>query len=94
MSVGILMRTYKDGRLFIPIDVRRQLNISNDSLFEVFVDGEDIVLKRYYPGEKLLNALNDFKCRLDFEQSELDYNKVKEIEKRIEEIRVILEVEK
>ena len=88
--MGILMRTYKDGRLFIPVDVRRQLNIRGDSIFEFSVDGEAIVLKRYVPEEKLLDALGLFENKLELESSDLEYRVVKEIEKRTGEIRGIL----
>ena len=37
------------GRLVIPVELRRTLNIKTDDSLEVFVDGEYIMLKKYEP---------------------------------------------
>ncbi|MBR6584207.1 MAG: AbrB/MazE/SpoVT family DNA-binding domain-containing protein, partial [Firmicutes bacterium] len=37
------------GRVVIPVELRRNLNIKTDDSLEVFVDGEYIMLKKYEP---------------------------------------------
>ena len=37
------------GRVVIPVELRRTLNIKTDDSLEVFVDGDFIMLKKYEP---------------------------------------------
>lgn len=48
-STGIVRQIDKLGRVVLPIELRRKLDIDQDSSLEIFVDGDSIVLKKYQP---------------------------------------------
>ena len=60
-STGIIRRIDELGRLVLPVELRRILDIksckekgssnkSDSDAVEIFVDGEEIILKKYAPG--------------------------------------------
>lgn len=48
-STGIVRRVDELGRVVLPIELRRTLDIAEKDALEIFVDGETIVLKKYAP---------------------------------------------
>lgn len=48
-STGIVRKVDELGRVVIPIELRRNLDIDVKDALEIFVDGEHIVLKKYAP---------------------------------------------
>ena len=48
-STGIVRKVDELGRIVLPIELRRTLNISERDTVEIFVDGPCIVLKKYVP---------------------------------------------
>ncbi|MGB9779640.1 AbrB/MazE/SpoVT family DNA-binding domain-containing protein [Caldanaerobacter sp.] len=48
-STGIVRKVDELGRVVIPIELRRTLNIAERDALEIYVDGEQIVLKKYEP---------------------------------------------
>ena len=49
-STGIIRGVDKMGRVVIPKEIRTMLNIENEvDSFEIFVDGDKIILKKYCP---------------------------------------------
>lgn len=48
-ATGIVRPVDPLGRVVIPVELRRNLNIKTDDALEVFVDGEYIMLKKYEP---------------------------------------------
>ncbi|MDI3508784.1 MAG: AbrB family transcriptional regulator, transcriptional pleiotropic regulator of transition state [Clostridiales bacterium] len=48
-STGIVRKVDELGRVVIPIELRRTLNISQRDALEIYVDGEHIILKKYEP---------------------------------------------
>ena len=48
-ATGIVRPVDPLGRVVIPVELRRTLNIKTDDSLEVFVDGDFIVLKKYEP---------------------------------------------
>lgn len=49
-STGIVRKIDELGRVVIPIELRRTLGIDERDELEIFVDGDNIVLKKYAPG--------------------------------------------
>lgn len=49
-STGVVRQLDNLGRIVLPIELRRTLHIDVKDMLEVFVDGEDIVLRKYEPG--------------------------------------------
>lgn len=48
-STGIVRKIDDLGRIVLPIELRRVLDIDKDSSVEIYVDDEMIVLKKYQP---------------------------------------------
>ncbi len=46
-STGIVRKVDELGRVVIPIELRRTLNIAEKDALEIFVDADQIVLKKY-----------------------------------------------
>jgi transcriptional pleiotropic regulator of transition state genes len=48
-STGIVRKVDELGRVVIPIELRRTLQIVEKDSLEIYVDGEKIILKKYEP---------------------------------------------
>ena len=49
-STGITRNPDSLGRIVIPMEMRRNMEITEDTPLEIFVNGNDIVLRKYKPG--------------------------------------------
>ena len=49
-STGIVRKIDELGRIVIPKELRRTLNIEEGDPLEIFVDGEEVILRKYEPG--------------------------------------------
>lgn len=48
-STGIVRKVDELGRIVLPIELRRTLNIDVKDALEIYVDGTQIMLKKYEP---------------------------------------------
>ena len=48
-STGIVRKVDELGRVVIPKELRRTLDIGEKNSLEIYVDGEQIILKKYAP---------------------------------------------
>ena len=48
-STGIVRKVDEVGRVVIPIELRRTLGIAEKDALEIYVDNDQIVLKKYKP---------------------------------------------
>lgn len=48
-STGIVRKVDELGRIVLPIELRRTLDIEERDSLEIYVDGPTIVLKKYQP---------------------------------------------
>ena len=48
-STGIVRKVDELGRIVLPIELRRTLDIADKDCLEIYMDGESIVLKKYQP---------------------------------------------
>ena len=48
-STGIIRKVDELGRIVLPIELRRTLDIAEKDQLEIFVEGSSIVLKKYRP---------------------------------------------
>ena len=55
-TTGIIRRIDDLGRIVIPKELRKTLRIKNGESLEIFVEGEDIILKKYSPMESIEEA--------------------------------------
>lgn len=48
-ATGIVRKVDELGRIVLPIELRRTLDIAEKDSLEIYVDGSSIVLKKYQP---------------------------------------------
>ena len=48
-STGVVRKIDELGRIVLPIEIRRTLEINRGDSVEIFVDSEKIMLKKYMP---------------------------------------------
>ncbi len=48
-STGIVRKVDELGRIVLPIELRRTLDIAEKDSLEIYVDGASIILKKYQP---------------------------------------------
>ena len=49
-ATGIVRKVDELGRVVIPKELRRTLGVGEKDALEIFVNGQDIVLRKYAPG--------------------------------------------
>ena len=59
-STGVIRRIDDLGRIVIPKEIRKNLRIKEGDNLEVYVEGEDIILKKY----SMMNKINDLSQEL------------------------------
>lgn len=48
-STGIVRKVDELGRIVVPIEIRRNLDINEGNPLEIYVDGQNVVLRKYQP---------------------------------------------
>lgn len=66
-STGIVRKVDELGRIVLPIELRRTLDIAERDALEIYVEGDNIILRKYEPtcifcGEA--RGVSDFKGKL------------------------------
>ena len=59
-TTGVIRRIDELGRIVIPKEIRKNLRIKNGESLEIFVENDDIVLKKYSPIENLETVANKY----------------------------------
>ena len=58
-STGIVRKVDELGRIVLPIEMRRTLDIAEKDALEIYVEGSSIILKKYKPGCICCDATKD-----------------------------------
>lgn len=64
-STGIVRKVDELGRVVIPIELRRTLQIAEKDPLEIYVDGEKIILKKYEPACIFCGSAEDVRIYRD-----------------------------
>lgn len=75
-STGIVRKVDELGRVVLPIELRRNLDINEKDALEIFVDDDKIILKKYEPSDIFNGSMEDL----------IDYNGKKVAKKTIIEL--------
>ena len=78
-STGIVRKVDELGRVVIPIELRRVLEISEKDPIEIFVDGNKIILKKFETSCIFCNATDDIQV---YKGRNICNDCIKEIHKR------------
>lgn len=58
-STGIVRKVDELGRVVLPIELRRNLDIHEKDALEIFVDDEKIILKKYEPADIFSGSMDE-----------------------------------
>lgn len=58
-STGIVRKVDELGRVVLPIELRRNLDINEKDALEIFVDDDKIILKKYEPADIFNGSMDD-----------------------------------
>lgn len=58
-STGIVRKVDELGRIVLPIELRRNLDIQEKDALEIFIDNEKIILKKYQPADIFNGSMED-----------------------------------
>ncbi|MGL4791031.1 MAG: AbrB/MazE/SpoVT family DNA-binding domain-containing protein [Anaerotignaceae bacterium] len=77
-STGIVRKVDELGRVVLPIELRRSLNIDVKDSLEIFVDDERIVLKKYEPADIFTGSMENL---IDFNGKKVSIDTIVEMAK-------------
>ncbi|MGE4213388.1 MAG: AbrB/MazE/SpoVT family DNA-binding domain-containing protein [Anaerotignaceae bacterium] len=77
-STGIVRKVDELGRVVLPIELRRSLNIDVKDSLEIFVDEEKIVLKKYEPADIFTGSMDNL---IDFNGKKVSIASIMEMAK-------------
>ena len=58
-STGIVRKVDELGRIVLPIEMRRTLDIGDKDALEIYVEGSSVILKKYKPSCVFCDATKD-----------------------------------
>ncbi len=58
-STGVVRKVDELGRVVLPIELRRNLDINEKDALEIFVDEDKIILKKYEPADIFSGSMED-----------------------------------
>ena len=58
-STGIVRKVDSLGRIVLPIEIRKILDINEKDSIEIFIDNDQIVLQKYQPACVFCNSVGD-----------------------------------
>ena len=58
-STGVVRKVDELGRIVLPVELRRTLNIAEKDALEIYVEGEQIILKKYEPSCVFCGEIKD-----------------------------------
>lgn len=58
-STGIVRRVDELGRIVVPIELRRSLDIGDRDTVEMYLEGDNIIIRKYQPSCVFCGAISD-----------------------------------
>ena len=75
-STGIVRKLDELGRITLPIELRRNLDVNERDPLEIFVDDDKIILKKYDPSDIFTADMEDL---VEYKGKKVSKNSVKEL---------------
>lgn len=77
-STGIVRKLDELGRITIPIELRRNLNVNDRDPLEIFVEDDKIILKKYEPSDIFTGSMDDL---VEYNGKRVSKESIKELAK-------------
>lgn len=90
-NTGIVRRVDDLGRIVLPKELRRTLQIKEGTPMLILISGDNVVLKKYYPEKVMLALTNNLMEAAEDAYNNVDPGKTESIRRHVEEIRQLLE---
>lgn len=90
-NTGIVRRVDDLGRIVLPKELRRMLRIKEGTPMQILLSGDDVILKKYYPENVLLNLTKNLMEAAEETYNNLEPEKIEGIRKHVHEIQHLLE---
>ncbi|MDR3593813.1 AbrB/MazE/SpoVT family DNA-binding domain-containing protein [Clostridium sp.] len=58
-STGVVRQVDPLGRIVIPMELRKTMNIKDGDALEIYTEGDTIILKKYVPGCSCCKEVNN-----------------------------------
>ena len=75
-STGIVRKVDELGRVVLPIELRRNLNIEVKDSLEIFVDDDKIILKKYEPSAIFTGSMDNL---IEFNGKKVSVDSIREM---------------
>ena len=75
-STGIVRKLDELGRITLPIELRRNLDVNERDPLEIFVDDYKIILKKYDPSDIFTGDMEDL---VEYKGKKVSKNSIKEL---------------
>ncbi|HIW49170.1 MAG TPA: AbrB/MazE/SpoVT family DNA-binding domain-containing protein [Firmicutes bacterium] len=75
-STGIVRKVDELGRVVLPIELRRTLNIEVKDSLEIFVDDDKIILKKYEPSDIFTGSMDNL---IEFNGKKVSVDSIREM---------------
>ena len=75
-STGIVRKVDELGRVVLPIELRRNLNIEVKDSLEIFVDDDKIILKKYEPSDMFTGSMDNL---IEFNGKKVSVDSIREM---------------
>ena len=75
-STGIVRKLGELGRITLPIELRRNLDVNERDPLEIFVDDDKIILKKYDPSDIFTGDMEDL---VEYKGKKVSKNSIKEL---------------
>lgn len=89
-NTGIVRRVDDLGRIVLPKELRRTLQIKEGTPMLILISEDNVILKKYYPEKTLLAMTNNLMEAAEEVYSNADPEKTEKIRKHVQEIRQLL----
>ncbi|MCX8074654.1 MAG: AbrB/MazE/SpoVT family DNA-binding domain-containing protein [Clostridia bacterium] len=80
-STGIVRKVDELGRIVLPMELRKNLDINIKDSLEIYVDGNSVILKKYFPACIFCGEAEDV---LSFKGKNICKNCLKQISNQID----------
>jgi len=77
-STGIVRKVDELGRIVIPIELRKNLNINIKDSLEIFISNDKIVLKKYEPSDIFTGEMKEL---IEYKGKKVSKNSIRELAK-------------
>ena len=75
-STGIVRKLDELGRITLPIELRRNLDVKDKDPLEIFVDEDTIIMKKYSPADIFTGRIDDL---IEYKGKKISKNSILEL---------------